>query len=110
MRRTERPRDGPGTPGPAVDTDDSATPIPDRPHTVSSWLLLLLITAFAGATLVWYGVGKSKETSENLLRQYQNLLSKARERKREGDDQDDDEQEQERDGEPAAPEVTQRPD
>lgn len=72
----------------------AATPIGEWRDTVSSWLLILLISAFMGATLIWYAMGKSKDASEGLLVEYEKLLAKARERKREGGGKDDDDQEQ----------------
>lgn len=47
---------------------------------MSTWALLVLATAGAGALLLLHGITKYKATSELLLREYENLLGKARQR------------------------------
>jgi hypothetical protein len=48
---------------------------------MSMWLLIVGATAFGGALIVWNIVSRTKHVTENLLDQYQKMLTDARAQK-----------------------------
>jgi hypothetical protein len=47
---------------------------------MSVWSFFVAAAALAGVIVVWYGVARSKESSELLLSEYEKLLTRARNR------------------------------
>jgi len=45
---------------------------------VDAWLAVLIIGGCASAVLLWSAVARTKEVSEQLLREYEHLLAEAR--------------------------------
>ncbi len=48
---------------------------------MTTWLLMVLVTAFGGALLLWYSVSATKHFSDEMLNEYRDMLAEAREKK-----------------------------
>ncbi len=48
---------------------------------MSLWVCILAVSACGGAFVLWHAASRTKATSEQMLRQYADMLADARQRK-----------------------------